>query len=499
MKHLLHFVRRPAAILLCGLSLLLLAACATVPKNPDTNTDRSANVKAGHTVTKPVDTQNKIIDEKIITANDGKLVKETLKNNQKYTDVWQRIRGDYALPTLYSARIQDHEEWFARNPKYVLRMSQRARLYLYYIAVEVEKRGMPMEIAMLPAIESAFRPHARSRARAVGIWQFIRSTGKRFGMKINWWRDGRRDIVLATKGALDYLEKLHIQFGNWHLALAAYNAGESRVQRAITYNRRRGLPANYQNLGLKPETLNYVPKLIALTNIIRDPDKYDIKLAAIPNTPYFDFVEVGSQIDLGIIARKSGIPMKTLYDLNPGHKRWATDPAGPHHLLIPVAKVDTVLDVLGSLPKNKRVVWRRHTIRQGQTLGYISRLYGVSIVAIKRANRIRGHIIRVGGSLMIPASSGRIRRLASRKKKSRPRHATPRKPVAPPKNRVSVIHVVRAGDTLWSISRKYNVYVRELVNWNTLRRRSLLRLGQKIKVWIVPNRLPLSASNSNSG
>ena len=369
-------------------------------------------------------------------------------------------------------------------------MTRRARLYLYYITAEVEKRGMPMEIALLPAIESAFRPHARSRARAVGIWQFIRSTGKRFGMKINWWRDGRRDIIASTTGALDYLQKLHTYFdGNWHLALAAYNAGERRVKNAIAYNRKRGLPTDYQNLRLKPETLNYVPKLIALTNIIKDPKKYDVELTPITNKPYFDFVEIGSQIDLGIIARKVNIPIGELYDLNPGHKRWATDPNGPHYLLVPINKVDAVLDVMEKLPINRRVVWRRHYIRQGQSLGQISRLYGVSVMSIKRANRIRGHIIRTGKSLMIPASNRRIRRTVSRIHKPRKP-----KPVIIPKNRVAIMHIVKAGDTLWSIARKYNVYIRQLAHWNGLRSRRFLRLGQKIRVWVLPHQAPVSAA-----
>ncbi len=411
-----------------------------------------------------------------------------------HDDLWARIRAGYRLPTLDSPRVQQQEAWFGRNPKYIQRLSKRAQPYLYYIVEQVERRGMPLEIALLPAIESAFRPHARSRARAVGMWQFIRSTGRRYGLKINWWRDGRRDVIAATKGALDYLQKLHKDFnGNWHLALAAYNAGEYRVKRAIAYNRQRGLPTDYQSLKLKRETLNYVPKLIAIANIISNPAKYNIELAAIPNKPYFAIVEIGSQIDLGVLASKTGIPARELHNLNPGHKRWATDPNGPHYMLVPVDKTEIVLTALNDLPVNKRIVWYRHTVRQGQTLGYIARRYGVSIAAIKRSNRLRGSIIRAGRSLLIPMSTRRIARHTTLRKRKRVK----RKPLPPPKDRVAIVHRVQRGDTLWSIARKYRVYVGQLARWNTLSRRGILRLGQRLTVWVLPSQAPAVSISKN--
>lgn len=411
-----------------------------------------------------------------------------------HDDLWARIRAGYRLPALDSPRVQQQEAWYGRNPKYIQRLSKRAQPYLYYIVEQVERRGMPLEIALLPAIESAFRPHARSRARAVGMWQFIRSTGRRYGLKINWWRDGRRDIIASTKGALDYLQKLHKDFnGNWHLALAAYNAGEHRVKRTIAYNRQRGLPTNYQSLKLKRETLNYVPKLIAIANIISDPAKYDIELAAIPNKPYFAIVEIGSQIDLGVLASKTGIPARELQKLNPSHKRWATDPNGPHYLLVPVDKTEAVQTALNDLPVHKRVVWYRHYVRQGQTLGYIARRYGVSVTAIRQANRIRGNMIRMGRSLLIPMSTRRIARYTTLRKWKRIK----RKPLPPPKDRVAIVHRVQRGDTLWSIARKYRVYVGQLTRWNTLNRRGILQLGQRLTVWVLPSQAPAASISKN--
>lgn len=250
-----------------------------------------------------------------------------------FDELWARLRSGYAMAELDSPLVAKHERWYSSNPEYMERMVKRARLYLYYIVDEVEKRDLPMEIALLPAIESAFKPHAYSRARAAGLWQFIPSTGKHFGLERTWWYDGRRDVVKATQAALDYLEELNKAFdGDWHLALAAYNAGERRVKNAIEYNRRRGRPTDYKNLRtLKPETLNYVPKLLAVSKIIANPESYDITLASIPNEPYFSRIEIGSQIDLGVAARMANVSLGDLYDINPAFKRRATTPNGPHH------------------------------------------------------------------------------------------------------------------------------------------------------------------------
>jgi len=196
---------------------------------------------------------------------------------REYSDIWNRIRAGYAMPRLEGRAVALHEQWFANNPEYMARMMERARMYLYYIVDEIEKRGLPTELALLPAIESAYQPYAASRARAVGLWQFIAPTGRLYGLKNNWWYDGRRDIQASTRAALDYLEKLAADFnGDWHLALAAYNAGEGRITRALEYNRRKGLPADYQNLKVKRETRNYVPKLMAMANIVADPERYGV-------------------------------------------------------------------------------------------------------------------------------------------------------------------------------------------------------------------------------
>ncbi|MFQ5937633.1 MAG: transglycosylase SLT domain-containing protein, partial [Acidiferrobacterales bacterium] len=283
-------------------------------------------------------------------------------------DLWERIRSGFNLPPLDDSRVAYHERWFTKNPAYMRRKVARAQLYLYHIVEEVEKRGMPTEIALLPAIESAYHPHAYSRARALGLWQFIAPTARRYGIKMNWWYDGRRDVLASTQAALDYLDRLYSEFGDWHLALAAYNAGEGKIRYAIRYNQRRGRPATYPYLRLRAETRHYVPKLMAIANIVSDPDAYGITLASIPNEPYFTSVDVGSQIDLNVIARLADVPVGDLYDINPGFKRWATDPNGPHRVLVPIDKKDRLVDDLNQLPNGSRVKWRRHRVRRGDTL-----------------------------------------------------------------------------------------------------------------------------------
>lgn len=411
---------------------------------------------------------------------------------EQFENLWQRIRAGYALQKLDSPLIARHEQWFSSNPEYMDRLFKRASLYLFYIVEEVDKRGLPMEIALLPAIESAFKPHAYSRARASGLWQFIPSTGRYFGLERNWWYDGRRDVFEATKAALDYLEKLNKIFdGDWHLALAAYNAGERRILRAQEYNRRRGRPTDFAHLkSYKRETQNYVPKLIAMTNIVAHPEKYGVTLVPIPNEPYFTRVEIGSQIDLGLVAKMANISMGDLYDINPGFKRWATAPNGPHYILVPADRREVLLEALDQLPDDKRVRWTRHRIRQGDTLSTIGRRYRVSVRAIKQANRLRGTRIRAGDNLLIPISTRRLTAYNGNVTKPVKRKI---RILPPPKDAVQLIHRVQRGDTLWGIARRYQVYLYQLKGWNGLRRRLLLP-GQELKVWVKPGFTPTAST-----
>lgn len=390
--------------------------------------------------------------------------------------VWSRIRAGLRLPPVDSTLTEQHEQWFIENAEFREALFDRAKLYLYYIVDEVEKRGMPMEIALLPAIESAYKPYAYSRARASGLWQFIPSTGRLYGLKRSWWYDGRRDVIASTRAALDYLQKLHNDFnGDWQLALAAYNAGEGRVMRAVEWNRRRGLPTDFVHLRhLKRETRYYVPKLMAMANIVSHPDRFGIQLPDIPNEPYFARVEADSQVDLGVIARLTGMDVDDLHYINPGYIRRATDPNGPHHILVPVDKKDAVVAGLSELPEDQRVQWLHHRVRHGDTLYDIARRYHLTVSAIKTANSLRGNTLRIGQNLMLPISASTV---------------SPSRGGAAPvriaaRSDEPIIHRVRRGETLSSIARRYNVLVRQIAEWNLMRPNDILHLGRKLKIWI---------------
>ncbi|MHB8697820.1 MAG: transglycosylase SLT domain-containing protein [Sulfuricaulis sp.] len=396
---------------------------------------------------------------------------------KNYPDIWSRLRAGFALKPLNSTLVDREIQWFVNNPEYMQHMMDRARLYLYYIADEVDKRHMPMEIALLPAIESAYKPHAYSRARAVGLWQFMPSTGRLYGLKANWWYDGRRDVQASTQAALDYLESLHNDFnGDWDLALAAYNAGEGKVTRMMEYNRRRGKPTDYEDLKLKRETQHYVPKLMAMAEIVANPAKYGVQLANIPDEPYFTRVDTNSQVDLGVVARLVNIPVGDLHDINPGYTRWATDPNGPQHLLVPVDKKDALIEGLNNLPESERVQWLHHEVRRGDTLSVIARHYGLSAKVLRTANNLHSNSLHIRQSLMIPisASAGTPKIIHTAYHGYSMRTAQRGEPI---------IHRVHRGETLSSIARRYNVYASQLTKWNMIHLDGVLHLGQRIKIW----------------
>ncbi len=461
---------------LIALTPLLLTGCATSPAVETQQSGESLSATPIRETTTEFEIRHESVETAAADSTSAQQVDASA--TAAPADIWMRIRAGFRLPKLDSPLVARHERWFSTNPQYMRDMLERARLYLFHIVEEVEKRGMPMEIALLPAIESAYKPYAYSRARAAGLWQFIPSTGRRYGLKMNWWYDGRRDVMASTQAALDYLEKLYSDFdGDWFLALAAYNAGEGRVMRAIEYNRRHGRPTSYEHLTqLKWETRNYVPRLMAMVNIVADPARYGIELASIPNKPYFARVETESQVDLGVVARLMDMSVEDLTLINPGLKRWATDPEGPHSLLVPVDKKDALINGLESLPEEARVQWRHHAVQRGDTLYELARRYGVTVQAIRTANGLRSNLLRAGQSLMIPISARPLE----------PMIVTPRRgAVAPPRAAPGrpIIHRVQRGETLWSIAQRYGVLIRQLAEWNLLDPNDVLRLGQRLKIW----------------
>ncbi|MCC6302366.1 MAG: LysM peptidoglycan-binding domain-containing protein [Gammaproteobacteria bacterium] len=393
-------------------------------------------------------------------------------------DLWDRMRAGYGIPRHDNPRVRAELEWYARHPDYLNRTVDRSRPYLYVIVEDLERRGMPMEIALLPIVESAYQPFAYSRGRAAGIWQFIPSTAQHYGLKLNWWYDGRRDILASTRAALDYLQALHDQLDDdWLLALAAYNSGAGTVNRAIQANQRYGKPTDFWSLQLPAETRAYVPKLLALAELFADPGTHEIEIPSVPDLAVVRTVRTGSQIDLAKAAELSDLSLDEIYRLNPGFNRWATDPDGPHELLLPLDKAELFETNLASLAEEDRLSWRRYTIRTGDTLGTIAQRHHTTVDVLRRVNGIKGNMIRVGNALLIPTSSRNLSAYASSQDERT--HATQNSPRAGRK----LVYAVRGGDTLWDIARAHGVAVAHLASWNSISPRDPLRIGQRLVIW----------------
>ncbi len=397
------------------------------------------------------------------------------------TSIWHDIRSGFALPTnLQQPRLLSELQWYHRHPEYLDRVLQRAEPFLHFILQETQARNMPTELVLLPIVESAFQPFAYSHGRAAGIWQFIPATGKHYGLNQNWWYDGRRDIVASTRAALDYLDNLNKQFdGDWLHALAAYNSGPGNVRKAIRRNKKHGKPTDFWHLKLPKETRAYVPKLLALKQIISQPQQYDVSLRCIANAPGFRQVDAGSQIDLALAAELAGIGLDTLYRYNPAYNRWSTGPDGPHTLLLPVAAAERFEQQLAQLPAEQRIRWTRHKIRAGETLGHIAMQYDTTVKQLREVNNIRGNQIRSGKYLLIP--------VASKQRKAYSLSAPQRKQAiqnrSRGKNRQRIDHIVQNGESFWTIARKYRVGMHQLARWNGMAIRDNLRKGQKLVIW----------------
>ncbi len=400
-------------------------------------------------------------------------------------DLWQRIRDGFQLDhAVAQSRVQSELAWFVRHPDYLDRVATRATRHLHYIVEAVEARGMPLEIALLPIVESAFDPFAYSHGRAAGLWQFIPGTARRFGLDIDYWYDGRRDVVEATRAALDYLDVLHDFLGeDWLLALAAYNSGEGNVRRSVRLNERAGRPVDFWSLNLLKETERYVPRLLAISHLIADPGAHGITLKSIPNEPYWHVADTGGQIDLAKVAELADISTEELYLLNPGFNKWSTRPEGPHRILLPLGKANRVGEALARLPAERRLTWLRHKINSGESLGQIAQRYGTTVATLKAANSLRGNMIRAGDSLLVPtasASASAYDLSDTERLKSRQTYLQQRTGTAP------VIHQVRSGDSFWLLSRRYGVSMREIARWNGMGTTDTLFPGQTLKLFLPP-------------
>jgi membrane-bound lytic murein transglycosylase D len=385
--------------------------------------------------------------------------------------LWQRVRKGFAMPELDNAMVRKQTAWYAAHPEYLQRVFDRGRLYLYHIVDELERRGLPTELALLPMVESAFNPMAYSRAHASGLWQFVPGTGKRFELEQNWWYDERRDIVDSTSAALSYLAKLHKMHGDWHLALASYNWGENAVARAIARNRKAGKRTDYWSLRMPRETRAYVPKLQALKNIVRDPARFGVDLGPIPNEPYFVQLSATPAMDLQLAAELAEMPVEEFVALNPGFKRPLIRASEASRLVLPAEKLDVFYDNLSKRDAESLVSWKVYHPRRGENFSTIAKEFGVGLAELKKVNGVPARSSRVPNVLVVPTRSEAL--------------AAAKLPVmyAPPipaHGTLGVVHRVKRGDTLSGIAKRYGVSVKLLKRWNRVD--DELRVGQKIYI-----------------
>ena len=407
-------------------------------------------------------------------------------------DLWSRLRAGFTMDhSVDNARVQAQLDWYVRHPRYIDRVVERGSRYLHYIINETEKRGLPSELALLPVVESAFDPFAYSHGRAAGLWQFIPSTGKYFGLTQSWWHDDRRDVIAATDAALTYLERLANRFdGDYTLALAAYNSGGGTVSSAMRRNRNAGKATDYWSLTLPTETRHYVPKLIALAKIFDDPKAYGIDLPPLKDEPYFEVVDTGSQLDLAQAAELAGVDIDEIYLLNPSYNRWATNPDGPHRLLVPKQQAEAFQTALAEFPSEQRVSWQNYKVRKGDSLNTIARKFSTTPSVIQQVNKLNSDLIRIGQQLLIPSSTKgsdayalsqaqRLERTQDRKRSGN-----------------KVRYTVRRGDTFWDIAREHRVSVREVAAWNGMAPGDPLIPGKELVIWSKTSKPTMVASNT---
>ena len=403
-----------------------------------------------------------LLDSKPINAKSEKIVENQL--NETPIDIWERIRRELTIkiPDDQIAATSIYRERLYKNQSAVNRISKSGQRYLFHTLSRAQELDLPVELALLPFVESEFDPYAKSVDGATGIWQFMPATGKEWGLKSNWWYDGKKDVLASTEAALKFLSYLHQKFDeDWLLAMAAYNTGPSRVNRAIRKNKMQDKGIRFWDLDLPKETTAYVPKLLVLCELINNPKSFEVNLPSIANRPYFQRVKIPGQLDLMQAADLAGLKPETIYELNPGFNQWATDPSGPHYLLLPIGVSDRFITQLESLDENDLVRWDRYKIRRGDSLSRIASRYKIEVAVLKEINGMDDDLIIAGKEIMVPRGSAWADKQSPREQ----------------------IYVVLKGDTLWNISRKFKVSIEDLVLWNELNLEKPLQINQEIKIF----------------
>ncbi|EJE8557263.1 LysM peptidoglycan-binding domain-containing protein [Vibrio vulnificus] len=453
-------------------ALLLLSGCQSLQTESNTSAAPETNAsqaKSSQQTAKKVKSSDKTLknvapEQPVVTP-------------QTQEDVWQRIAMQLSLEVPDHEKVDYYRTWYLKHPNHLKTVSQRATPFLYLITEKIEARDLPLELALLPVVESSFDPFAYSHGSAAGLWQFVPGTGKMYGLEQNFWYDGRRDVAAATDAALDYLTYLNKRFdGNWNHAIAAYNSGGGRVSSAIRKNNKLGKPIDFFSLDLPKETSGYVPKLLALADIVANQEKYGIDIPAIPNQPVLTLVDPKEQLDLAIAAQYAGLPVKELQSYNPAYNQWSTAPEGPFQLLIPVDKAEEFLaKVEENRGKGMKMV--RYKVRSGDTLSVLAEKHNTTSEVIRTANSLNGNNIRVGQYLLIPTSqkdaSAYTLSAANRLAKTQ----------ATARGKYKLTHTVKSGESLWSIAKANKVDHQALAKWNGMGPRDTLRIGQDLVIW----------------
>jgi len=415
-----------------------------------------------------------------IEATELQALPETASSSHKVAeveipaDLWIRIRRGFAMPDLQVDLVQDREQWYANRPDYIERMTARSSKYLYHIVEEIERRGMPTELALLPFIESAFNPQAVSSARASGMWQFMPRTGKDFDLKQNAFRDDRRDVLASTRAALDYLQRLYGMFGDWHLALAAYNWGEGNVGKAINRNQRAGQPVAYTDLRMPAETRMYVPKLQAMKNLVANPQDKGVQLPSIPNHPYFQTVPLPRDMDVALVARLAEVPLEDFKALNPSAHRPVLLAGGTPHILLPWDSAE-IFQRNKDAYEGRLASWTVWVAPKNMKVPEAAKKVGMSEDELRSVNKIPPRmLIKAGSALLVPRSTRQDNDVTSKVADNGQLNLAPE--VTLRKQTIKA----RKKDSLASVAKRYRVAIADVAKWNNLSPDSALKSGQKL-------------------
>ena len=482
----------------------LLAGCATslTPLSSSPTTAQTAQQKP------PAVTQNKtdplpaarqvpqrstslIPSGSVTQISSNPIESKTVAELQAPNDVWERIRRGFAIPDLDNELVRDKEQWYSSRPEYIQRMTERSSKYLFHIVEEIERRGMPMELALLPYIESAFNPQAVSHAKAAGMWQFMPATGQSFDLKQNAFRDDRRDVLASTRAALDYLQQLHQRFGDWHLALAAYNWGQGNINRAITRNTRDGLSTAYTDLNMPLETRQYVPKLQAVKNIIARPQTFGVKLPEIGNYPFFDSVLIDRDMDVALIARLSGVSESDFRTLNPSLNKPMVMAAATPEILLPRDNAIGFLTQL-RLHKGPTASWTAWVVPKTMSVSQAAQQVGMQESDLRQLNKIPPRMmVRAGSSLLVERGKGLDKDVPEHVVDSAQLSFQPEVVL----RRVTV--KARKGETIAKLAKRYGVSASQVANWNALSSQARLKTGQQLTL-MLPRKAATEQASSRS-